>query len=248
MKKLLWMMIIMLMLTGCAGNPEGIEEETQLSVMSIPSKVIETETESQTESETETQTESETESETEPERIPEDGELVRILDYIPDIVIDLRYATTNNFTQTIIYDDDEAYLCYGTVRKLMNVQDDLKEQGYRLIIWDAYRSVEAQQRLWEVYPDPTYVANPSKGITSHSRGNTIDIGLVYLDGSPVEMPSAFDEFSTLADRDYSEVPIEAARNAQLLEDTMKHHGFSGYWGEWWDYSDLETYELIIPED
>ena len=65
-----------------------------------------------------------------------DGELVRILDYIPDVVIDLRYATTNNFTGTVIYDDSEAYLCYGTVKKLSKVQDALKEKGFSIIVND----------------------------------------------------------------------------------------------------------------
>lgn len=178
------------------------------------------------------------------EVIPEDGQLVRILDYIPDAEIDLRYATTNNFTGTVIYDDPEAYLCYGTVKKLIQVQSELKEMGYRILIWDAYRSTEAQWKLWEIYPDPTFVANPNNGITSHSRGNTIDISLVYEDGSPVEMPSAFDEFAAIADRDYTDISETATTNSRLLEEVMYRNGFTGYRGEWWDYSDTNRYELI----
>ncbi len=185
---------------------------------------------------------------TTPERIPSDGELVRILDYIPDAVIDLRYATTNNFTGTVIYDDAEAYLCYGTVKKLSKVQDKLKEKGFCIIIWDAYRSEEAQYKLWNVWPDPTYVADPRNGITSHSRGNTIDLGIVYEDGSQVELPSGFDEFSLLADRDYSDVSDAAAENSRILEQIMNQYGFKGYWGEWWHYSDIDRYDLIIPEN
>ncbi|MDE5771801.1 MAG: M15 family metallopeptidase [Ruminococcus sp.] len=177
-----------------------------------------------------------------------DGELVRILDYIPDAVIDLRYATSNNFTGTVIYDDTEAYLCYGTVKKLAKVQNELKEKGFSIIIWDAYRSSEAQYRLWEVCPNPTYVADPRNGTTSHGRGNTIDLGIVYADGSEVELPSGFDEFSLFADRDYSDVSEEAAENSRLLEKIMNTYGFNGYWGEWWHYSDENTYTLIIPEN
>lgn len=177
------------------------------------------------------------------ESIPDDGQLVNILDYIPDAEIDLRYATTNNFTGKVIYDNSEAFLCYGTVRKLILVQKELKDMGYRILIWDAYRSPQAQWKLWETYPDPTYVANPNKGITSHSRGDTVDISLVYEDGSAVEMPSEFDEFTTTADRDYSDVSETAATNARLLEEVMYRNGFSGYRGEWWDYSDIDRYEL-----
>ncbi len=182
--------------------------------------------------------------ETSSETVPEDGQLVRILDFIPDAEIDLRYATTNNFTGTVIYDDSEAYLCYGTVKKLACVQSELKEMGYRILIWDAYRSPEAQWKLWETYPDPAFVANPNNGITSHSQGNTIDISLVYEDGSLVEMPSAFDEFEAIADRDYSDVSETAAENSRLLEKIMYKYGFTGYYGEWWDYSDTNQYELI----
>ena len=267
-KKLLLcsMLLSISFLSACAEDTNSSQPEEILSIETISDTVPtvtetipeETFTETiTTESETETaapetvpETESEFESETESvsERIPPDGELVRILDYIPDAVIDLRYATENNFTKTVIYDDAEAYLCYGTVKKLCKVQEKMKENGFRIIIWDAYRSVEAQYRLWEVYPDPTYVADPRNGrITSHSRGNTIDIGIVYEDGSEVELPSAFDEFSSLADRDYSDVSETAAENSKFLETVMNQYGFSGSWGEWWDYSDLETYDLIIPE-
>lgn len=76
------------------------------------------------------------------------------------------YATENNFTGVRIYDFTDAYLRYGTVKKLANVQKELKEQGYSLKIWDAYRPFEAQQKLWEVYPDPNYVANPANGMKS----------------------------------------------------------------------------------
>ena len=114
----------------------------------------------------------------------------------------------------------------------------------------AYRSTEAQWKLWKTYPDSAFVANPNNGITSHSRGNTIDISLVYEDGSSVEMPSAFDEFAANADRDYSDVSEVAANNSRLLEEVMYRNGFTGYRGEWWDYSDTNRYEVkpVIKND
>ncbi len=190
------------------------------------------------------ETEQTREKESEIINIPQDGQLVRILDYIPDAVIDLRYATSNNFTGKVLYDDSEAYLCYGTVKKLINVQNDLKKRGFKLVIWDAYRSHEAQWKLWEAYPDPVFVADPRKGITSHSRGNTIDVSIVYIDGRNVELPSAFDEFSSVADRNYNDVSPEAKANALMLESIMYKNGFTGYKGEWWDYSDTNTYDVI----
>ena len=172
----------------------------------------------------------------------DDGQLVLIKDYIPDIYLDLRYATENNFTGKVVYENADAYICYGTVKKLAAVQKMLREKGMSLIIWDPYRPVEAQEKLWEVCPDPTYVADPRNGVTSHSKGNTVDLGIVAADGSYVPVPSDFDEFSLLADRDYSDVPAEAAQNSQMLEDIMTANGFRGYWGEWWHYMDNTEYD------
>ena len=117
------------------------------------------------------------------EKEPEDDEYVLVKKYIPDIYVELRYATENNFTGVKIYDFTEAYLRYGTVKKLAQVQKELKQQGYSLKIWDAYRPFEAQQKLWEVYPDPNYVANPANGMRRHNLGGTVDITMVAADGS-----------------------------------------------------------------
>ena len=252
MKKLLTLYLLtVVLLSGCATKslssnslPDVTQTDTSIIVPEISYSTIESTsaliiTEPAT---TETTAISTNSIEVVTETILDDGQLVRILYYIPDAEIDLRYATANNFTGTVIYDDPEAYLCYGTVKKLMRVQSELKEIGYRILIWDAYRSTAAQLKLWETYPDPIFVANSNNGITSHSKGNTIDISMVYANGSPVEMPSAFDEFSAIADRDYSDVPDDAASNAMLLEDVMYRNGFTGYRGEWWDYSDINSYD------
>ena len=204
-------------------------------------KAAETETQTTAATQTTTVTTAE-ETTAEPVTEPaDDGQLVLIKDYIPDIHLDLRYATENNFTGKVIYENDDAYLCYGTVKKLMAVQSVLREKGLSLIIWDPYRPVEAQQKLWEVCPDPVFVADPRNGITSHSRGNTVDLGIVSADGSYIPVPSDFDEFSSLADRSYTDVPEEAAANSQLLEDVMTANGFHAYWNEWWHYTDNDEY-------
>lgn len=168
---------------------------------------------------------------------------VKVQDYIPDIVIDLKYAGTDNFTGQQIYDFTDAYLRYGTVEKLMRVQEVLKEQGYCLKIWDAFRPAAAQFVLWEVCPNAAYVANPNNGFSSHSRGNTVDITLVDKDGQELEMPTGFDDFSALADRYYADCPETAANHAILLENVMQEHGFKGYSGEWWHFSDTESYPV-----
>ncbi|RHK43741.1 hypothetical protein DW067_10355 [Lachnospira eligens] len=179
------------------------------------------------------------------EKEPEDDEYVLVNKYIPDIYVELMYATDNNFTGVRIYDFTDAYLRYGTVKKLANVQKELKEQGYSLKIWDAYRPFEAQQKLWEVYPDPNYVANPANGMRRHNLGGTVDITMVAADGSIIPMPTEFDDFSLKADRNYSDIDNEeAVKNVMILQTAMENNGFTGYQGEWWDYSDTDEYEAV----
>lgn len=250
MKKLIIGLILFLMMAGCSSaktvesnvieqtkiTTEQSTESTENESTAIETTIIESETTSVDNVSTSVIPAQELE-------IPNDGKLVRIIDYIPDAYIDLQYATEKNFMGQVLYDDAEAYLCYGTVKKLIQVQNELRDNGYSILIWDAYRTPEAQQRLWNAYPDPTFVADPRNGLTSHSQGNTVDIAFVHSDGSKVEFPSAFDEFSNAADRNYSDVSEEAANNASLLEEIMYKNGFTGYAGEWWDYSDTSNYTL-----
>ena len=169
-----------LLLGGCARVPEETRETTQppAVIYTYPVETIPT---------------------TPPE--PEDGDFVRILDYIPEAYQALPYATTENFTGTVIYDFTDAWLRYGTVKKLKAVSDDLAQLGLTLKIWDGFRPVAAQEKLWEVYPNSAYVSNPANGLSPHCRGNTVDLTLVSADGSAVEMPTGFDDFSEKADRD-----------------------------------------------
>lgn len=173
-----------------------------------------------------------------------DEDLVKVLEYIPNIIIDLKYATTDNFTNQVIYENKDAYLRYGTVKKLLSVQNELNENGYTLIIWDAYRPISAQFKLWEICPNSKYVSDPNKDYSSHSRGNTVDMTIAKLDGNSVKMPTGFDDFTTKADRNYGDVSEEAKNNAEFLEKIMKKYGFKGYYNEWWHYTDEVQYSVI----
>ena len=184
-----------------------------------------------------------TAAETEPVPEPDDGDFVKITDHIPTASQELFYATDRNFTGQVIYGFEDAYLRYGTVKKLVAVSEDLAQLGLYLKIWDGFRPVSAQFKLWEVCPDPTYVANPNVGFSSHSRGNTVDLTLVDANGMELEMPTGFDDFSAKADRDYSDCTEAAANNATILEAVMEKHGFTGYAGEWWHYSDTVRYPV-----
>ena len=174
---------------------------------------------------------------------PQDMVFVAVADYIPDIQIDLKYSTTDNFTGQVIYGFTTVYLRYGTVKKLLSVQEDLKQLGLGLMIWDGFRPVSAQHKLWEVCPDARFVANPNTGFSAHNRGNTVDLTLVDSEGNILPMPTAFDDFSKKADRDYSDCTQEVADNALILETLMEKHGFSGYKAEWWHFTDTASYPV-----
>jgi D-alanyl-D-alanine dipeptidase len=235
--KVLITLLIIFCLAGCTKDvtPEinTVIEATQVELIEDVESVVESEPVTE-----------ETES-LEEIILPEanDEDFVRVKAYIPDIFVELRYSTENNFTGQKIYDFLDVWLRYGTVKKLILVQEELKEQGLSLKIWDGFRPTAAQFKLWEVCPDAKYVANPNNGFSSHSRGNTVDITLVNLDGSELIMPTGFDDFSKLADRDYSDCSEEATNNSLLLENLMKKHGFKPYSQEWWHFSDTDSYDV-----
>ena len=226
MKK--WLLVLsLLVLTGCGAKAEPSEATIQTTVPTTA--VLET-----------------TLPETvPPTTIPEpaDADFVRVLDYLPNAAQSLPYATEDNFTGQIIYDFTDVYLRYGTVKKLQKVSDDLSLLGLTVKIWDGFRPVSAQFRLWEAVPNPTYVANPNVGFSSHSRGNTVDLTLIDLQGNELEMPTGFDDFSAKADRDYSDCSEAERANAEILEALMEKHGFRGYAGEWWHFSDTQDYPV-----
>lgn len=196
-----------------------------------------------------TETEPTQPTQTQPPAEPENTDFVRISDYVPDVRVELPYATAENFTGTQIYGFTDAYLRYGTVKKLAAAAQILKESGYGILVWDGYRPAYAQQKLWDICPDPTYVSKPGTGSQSHCRGIAVDITLYDLQtGRLLEMPTGFDDFSALADRDYSDCSESARENAQLLEDVMEQCGFKPYSGEWWHFSDTDSYDVEYDFD
>ena len=164
---------------------------------------------------------------------------------VPGVVLDLRYATTNNITGKTLYPEAKAYLRQETIQKLRRVARQLQEDGYRLVIWDAWRPASAQRALWAAKPDGKFLTPPSK-ISRHRRGTSVDISLADKDGKILPMPSDFDEFNAKADEDFSDVPKEAAQRARILRNTMFNAGFSGVPDEWWHYDlrDWADYEAV----
>ena len=238
--------LLVIFLLGCEKKPEVKPVPPEL-MATDPTRpiVIVTQTEAATEpSGTEPMaTESEILLEEIKQHTPSDGDFVRIQDYIPDILVELPYGGTDNFTGQRVYDFSEPFLRYGTVKKLMQVQEEMKQGGLLLKIWDAFRPTSVQFVLWDAFPDATHVSNPEKGFSSHSRGNTVDVTLVDASGTELTMPTGFDDFTELANRDYSDCPQDARANAMMLEQVMTSYGFNAYFGEWWHFTDSQTYPV-----
>lgn len=170
-----------------------------------------------------------------------DTDMVCLRDYIPDVFVELKYATSDNITGTIIYSFQDAYLRYGTVKKLMQVQESLREQGLSLKIWDAFRPAAAQNSIWEAYPNATFITNPAVTYADNTYGSAVDITVVDADGVELEMPTGFDTYTSLADRNYGDCSEEATKNASMLQDLMEQHGFTYTQTTWWHFVDSDTY-------
>lgn len=163
---------------------------------------------------------------------------LKLLNSFPhDMILDIRYASKNNFTKKVLYDADVAVLHEETLKKILNAQEEFKSLGYKIKIWDAYRPFYVQKILWEILPNSNYIANPYKGGSNHNRACAIDITLTDLNGNEIDMPTNFDEFSEKAHRSYVGASNTQIKNAELLKNVMIKHGFKPIYTEWWHFDD-----------
>jgi D-alanyl-D-alanine dipeptidase len=160
---------------------------------------------------------------------------------------DLRYATPNNFVHSTLYPVARAYLHRDAARALVAVQHELAAQGLGLKIFDAYRPLSVQQRMWDLIHDERYVSNPAINAGRHTRGTAVDLTLVDREGKEVPMPTPFDDFTERAHRNAAGIPADAAHNSKLLEAAMLKHGFLPYPFEWWHF-DFRDWKKHPPLD
>ncbi len=175
-----------------------------------------------------------------------DKELVDLEKFIPGIVLDIRYATTNNFTGEQIYNLPRAYARKPVAEALKRAQKEFARHGVGIKIYDAYRPYRATVKFYEVYRDTTYVASPYKG-SRHNRGCAIDMTLVDLNtGNELKMPTAYDAFTRDA---WPSTPVNdplVRKNRDLLISVMHKHGFKVNASEWWhfDFTGWEKFEIL----
>ncbi len=157
----------------------------------------------------------------------------------PSIRIDIRYATEDNFTKETLYPEARCLLRKEVAEKLSRVQKGLTARGLGLKIFDGYRPLSVQKKMWAIMPVEGYVADPAKG-SNHNRGAAVDLTLVDSSGRALPMPSAYDEFSERSNRNYRGASKEALENRRILQEEMEKEGFAGLSTEWWHFDDPEA--------
>ncbi len=162
-------------------------------------------------------------------------EIVDMGEIIPGLKTDVKYSTTDNFTKQKLYTVGKAYGSLSMAQTLKVAGDSLAKKGLGIKIFDAYRPRIVQWLLWEIVPDPTFVADPSSG-SLHNRGAAVDLTLYDLQtGNDLAMPTPFDDFTERASQSYMNLPENVIANRKMLRDLMVKYGFQIYDAEWWHY-------------
>ncbi len=172
------------------------------------------------------------------------GDLVDITELDSTIVVELKYATADNFLKDTLYSANICLLRRVVAERLIKVHRSLRPMGLGLKIWDGYRPLSVQKKMWGKLPDPRYVANPQRG-SNHNRGAAVDVTLVDMEGNELEMPTDFDDFSQKAGSDYPYVSGPAKTNRKILQDAMRTQGFITISSEWWHFNDKDCKKYSV---
>ncbi|MBB2146238.1 D-alanyl-D-alanine dipeptidase [Pedobacter sp. LMG 31464] len=177
------------------------------------------------------------------------NELVEIKKAIPSVVLDIRYATKNNFMHQVMYKQAKAFARKPVVEHLKKIQSILNKKGYGLKIFDAYRPYAITISFYQKASDKNFVANPSKG-SKHNRGCAVDLTIIDLKtGKDVPMPTPYDSFAAEAAPHFENLPPAIIKNRDFLINTMQANGFKVIYNEWWhfDFNGWQNYDLMdIP--
>lgn len=164
-----------------------------------------------------------------------DTTFVNLKDYSTDFVYDMKYATEDNFLKAKVYDCAECFLRFKTVKALVKANTKFIKKGYHIKIYDCYRPLDIQKRMWKIVSNPEYVADPAKG-SIHNRGGAVDITLVDADGKELDMGTSFDFFGPEASHYFDNLSDEVKQNRALLKRIMKKSNFNSFDSEWWHYN------------
>lgn len=176
--------------------------------------------------------------------------LVDITEVNPYIKLDIRYATHDNFLGFPVYPFAACYLQEEAAEALNQAQLEAENLNLSLKVFDGYRPLSVQQMMWDLIQDERYVSNPAKNKGRHTRGTAVDLTLIYSNGTELEMPTGFDDFTERAHSDFMDLPENVIANRNLLQTIMEKQGFKQLPFEWWhfDYTGWNNDEKYPPLD
>jgi zinc D-Ala-D-Ala dipeptidase len=175
------------------------------------------------------------------------GHLVDLAKLPNPPIEEIRYATKYNFTGELLYPFPAAFLHRNAATSLEKVQEHLARSGLGLKVWDGYRPLSVQQKMWDLIRDERYVSNPAKNQGRHTRGTAVDVTLVDKRGRELPMPTDFDDFTEKAHSDWPGASTVQKDNRALLEAAMTRFGFEIYPYEWWHF-DFHGWQSYPPLD
>jgi len=164
-----------------------------------------------------------------------DHDFVDLMVIDSTFVLDIKYATEDNFLNEKVYDCPKCILKYKTIEKLLKAKTIADSLGFQLKIFDCYRPLSVQKKMWKILPNPSYVANPSKG-SIHNRGGAVDLTLLDAQGNELDMGTAFDFFGKASAHHYTNLSENILANRRLLKSIMTQSGFLPLASEWWHYN------------
>lgn len=162
--------------------------------------------------------------------------LVNLEDLSSEFAYEIRYATPNNFIGETLYDCAKCLLRPEVADALVEANTYFHEKGYRIRLYDCYRPLDVQKKMWAKVPRATYVGNPYGNGSIHNRGAAVDMTLETLEGCFVEMGSEYDHFGRAAHSDNHNLSEDILANRKLLFEGMRKYGFSPIRTEWWHFS------------
>ncbi|MCH2234543.1 MAG: M15 family metallopeptidase, partial [Crocinitomicaceae bacterium] len=179
-----------------------------------------------------------------------DAGLVNIQDSIPGILVELKYATTDNFMDTNVYGNlKRCYLQPDVAMSLKKCQEYLqsKDSTLTLLVYDGVRPRSVQQFMWDyldmpIHEKTKFVSNPKNG-SLHNYGAAVDLTIATTDGTPLDMGAGYDDIRKIAYPRHEQAYLDSGMITQehidnriLLRETMKAGGFWGIQTEWWHFN------------
>lgn len=176
------------------------------------------------------------------------AQLVELKRVVPDVHLEVRYATSNNFMKKVLYPQARFFCRREVAESLKRVQARLVKHDLSLLVFDGYRPWRITKKMWDDTPPENhkFVADPAKG-SKHNRGGAVDLTIMDLKtGKPLEMTSAYDEFSPRAAFNYPGGSARSHKNRDFLRQVMEAEGFQVLPHEWWhfDYKGWKSFPLL----